>query len=97
MGVIGPIALAQLAAWERIADTWVMQIQTRYVAGLIGGDPSKMEGHLTCGACDQTVKVIENDSGHYIMTIQEIRAALVAHLRNIHRELDPDEKGGIGE
>ncbi len=91
IGVIGPIALAQLAAWERIADTWVMQIQTLTVLN------RKTEVHLTCGACDQSVKTVENDSGHYIMTIQEIRAALVAHLRNIHRELDPDEKGGIGE
>lgn len=79
-----PIALAQLAAWEKIADTWVMQVVSKD-RGLIS-----VETHLTCGACDQTVKVAENDSGHYIMTIQEIRSALVAHLRNIHRELDPD-------
>ena len=84
-GQLAPLAIHQLRAWEEIADTWVMYVQSRM-------NGPKTEYHAVCGACEETVSVLENDTGYYLMTLQQIRASIVAHLRNRHRDLDPDHE-----
>lgn len=81
------LAQSQLKAWEKIADSWVIQVVGR------GGIS------LNCPACDTDfMNVVQEraeirgiDHISYVLTPGEIRAATVAHLRNRHRDLDPDE------
>ncbi len=79
-GLLAPLAIHQLREWERIADTWVIQIVN------FDGD-----SHLLCPACDCSIFPVDKDGSAYIMTIEDIRARVVAHLRNRHRDLDPDK------
>lgn len=78
-GVLAPLAIHQLRAWQELAKTWVVQFGSR-----------DNTWHLICPACDQSILSLELNGGWYILSIEEMQAATVAHLRNRHRELDPD-------
>ena len=77
---IDPLAVQQLAAWERIAKDWPLRAQLK-----------DTQLQLVCLDDGITVFVLVDRFGHgYTMTNTIVLAATVAHLRNIHRELDPD-------
>jgi hypothetical protein len=78
---ISPLAVYQLKAWQDIARTWIIQVIRR-------GD----DYHLVCPACDESVKPMMKDGRYYITSVEEILAAVVAHLRNRHRNMDPDNE-----
>jgi|SRR5215469_3962873 len=80
-----PIALAQLAAWQDLADSWSVRVTRR-------GEPGKRQLHLICTACQCTVFVLVGKDGRgYTFALAQVTSALVAHLRNIHRDRDPAE------
>lgn len=80
MNQIGALAAGQLRAWEEIAETWVIVFV-----------PRDGELHAICPSCDISIKPVQRDGAAYIMTTEELRAAIVMHLRNRHRDLDPDK------
>ena len=82
-GQLAPLAIHQLRAWEEIAHNWVVIIAAR-----------DGEWHCICPNCDQSILPLkkENTSTYYVFTNNELLAATVAHLRNRHRDLDPDHE-----
>lgn len=80
-GQLSAMAVNQLNAWQKIAETWVVQFGSR-----------DNTWHLICPACDQSIISLELNGGWYILSIEEMQAAIVAHLRNRHRDLDPDHE-----
>jgi hypothetical protein len=85
MREMGALAFKQLAAWEKIADDWIMTPVIREDAYAYGTE-AKLEVHFICPQCDATVYAASEQS----ITPAIFKAATVAHLRNRHRELDPD-------
>jgi hypothetical protein len=72
---IHPLGQSQLEQWEKLADLWLMV-------------PRMRDGqlHIICPKCDVSVYAASEQS----ITPATFKAATVAHLRNLHRELDPD-------
>jgi hypothetical protein len=88
-GIDNPIALAQLAAWQALADGWSLRIVTR-------GGPGQRQLHLICADCRCTVFVlVDKQNRGYQLSLSMITAGVVAHLRNIHRDQDPTLGIGI--
>lgn len=79
-----PLALRQLAAWTVIADTWPVTFAWRH-----------NQLHLICHQCSVTILNLSgaNSTGFYVFTQDIVTSATVAHLRNLHRDLDPDDGG----
>jgi hypothetical protein len=76
---ISALGQSQLAEWEKIADDWIMLPALRF-------NGERDELHIICPQCDATVYALSEQS----ITPAIMKAATVAHLRNRHRELDPD-------
>lgn len=78
------LALSQLAAWESIANGWTVGAVIK--AGSV---------HLVCGEDMATLFVLtDKHKRSYRFTAAQVQAATVAHLRDRHRELDPDVNHG---
>jgi hypothetical protein len=75
MNQLAPLAVKQLEAWEKIAGQWLLIPQWR-----------DDQFHMVCYVCDVSVFAASEQS----LTPNVFMAATVAHLRNVHRELDPD-------
>ena len=76
---IDPLALRQLEAWSRIADTWTLirDMETP---------------HIRCGVCGLSViRLADNQGQVFQYSPEDIKALTVAHLRNHHPTLDPCE------
>lgn len=71
--VIAPLALAQLAAWERVA----MVHDVRLIRKETGQ-------HLCCRWCDETIIPMDDNREGYTLQLGIMLAALVAHLRRSH-------------
>lgn len=70
------LAAGQLAAWEKLADGWDMQIDGEV---------------LRCGECDKGVLLLSDPHGVSFTWDHAQRLALIVlHLRNFHPDLDPD-------
>jgi hypothetical protein len=82
---INSLAVRQLAAWQKIAKDYLLVPLIRRENGGFG-EKNKDELHLACPACGVSVYAIQKQS----VSPAIILAATVAHLRNMHRELDPD-------
>lgn len=74
-GQISALASNQLSAWENIAKNWLLTPLVR-----------RDELHLICPKCEMSVYAIQHQS----ISPDILLASTVAHLRNMHRELDPD-------
>jgi hypothetical protein len=82
--MLSPVAAAQLAAWEAIAERAVM---TEVPVPLLRCD----EPMLTGEPCGRSVAVLtDNFERRYGYTHAELLALRVLHLRNFHAWLDPD-------
>lgn len=77
---IGGLAVVQLALWEAIARNWPVSLIKRETGT-----------HLTCRLCDVSVLPVDDNHADYLLTADIMIAAIVAHLRNVHRDLDPDK------
>jgi hypothetical protein len=74
--VIGVLARMQLAAWQDLARGWVAYEDWP---------------HLRCVSCHQQIRRLADDTGTpYAYTDEQHLAAVVAHLRQRHMDLDPD-------
>ncbi len=75
---LAPLAQAQLAAWQDLAQTWPLTLDAA-------------EGHIRCGRCQQSVARLADDLGKaYSYWVRDWLAMVVAHLRQAHPEADPD-------
>lgn len=78
-GELAPVAVAQLAAWEKLAETWQAKIAL------------DEEGVGRCGDCGKGVLVwIDRRGKPYRYTHEQVLALTVLHLRNHHADLDPN-------
>jgi hypothetical protein len=82
---ISALGESQLAAWEKIADDWIMVPKWREEFASKRG-PEYLQLHMECSKCGISVYAISEQS----ITPAVFKAATVAHIRNHHRELDPD-------
>jgi len=74
------LALRQLEAWETIARDWPL-----------GAMLKAQRLHLVCEHDHATVFVLSDAHKHgYRASLAQVQAGVVAHLRDRHRELDPD-------
>lgn len=78
---VDPLAIAQLKAWEILARQAPLTVAIR-----------RRQLHLICVADRMTVFVLaDGEKRGYHFSLDLLMAALVAHLRQLHRELDPDK------
>lgn len=76
-GQLSGVAVAQLAAWQERAKAWPLNVT---------GD-----GHQRCQACGQSVVRRFDDEGRpFTYATETLLALVVAHLRQVHGDLDPD-------
>lgn len=76
------VALRQLAAWEKLAESWQEKVAL------------DEEGVGRCGECGKGVLVwIDRLGNPYRYTHEQVLALTVLHLRNFHADLDPDKAG----
>lgn len=70
-----PVAAAQLAAWQQLAEDW----------------PARIDGRVVrCGECGKGIRLLRDATGRmYLFTHVEALAMTVLHLRNHHPDLDP--------
>ena len=74
--MLAPLAANQLAAWERLADTWIWHEDNRVAR---------------CGDCGKGIFLAVDQLGHrYLYTHEQVLMLTVLHLRNHHADLDPD-------
>jgi len=86
MGQISALGQSQLAAWEKIADDWLMVPTWRDELPCRTKLHTVSQLHFVCPKCDTTIFAASEQT----LTPSVIKAMTVAHLRNRHRELDPD-------
>jgi hypothetical protein len=86
-GQISALGASQLDAWEKIADGWILVPTWRdeLPTTTVYNRPVP-QLHFVCPNCDTSVFAASEQS----FTPSIIKAATVAHLRNRHRECDPD-------
>lgn len=76
-GGLSPVAARQLAAWQDIARTWPL-----YNDGIC----------QRCASCHISVwRLVDEHGTEYRGTNEERQAMIVAHLRQAHQDLDPDQ------
>ena len=74
---LAPLALNQLAAWEKIAEDWPV---------------SREVATYRCGDCGGPVCLaVDGAKRPYRYTHEQFLALTVLHLRNHHTDLDPDQ------
>lgn len=81
---ISAMANRQLDAWEKIAGGWILVPTWREEETSKRGMMHQL--HFVCPQCDTSVFAASEQS----FSPDVIKAATVAHLRNRHREFDPD-------
>jgi hypothetical protein len=98
---LAPIAKRQLAAWETVARVWVLipvylatqeghrlgpeVYQLHYTCG---GYPDHLDQDPPLGGCGQAIYCIDTGSGPFHTCADHILAAVTAHIRNVHRDLE---------
>lgn len=101
MRPLAPLAVRQLAAWEGVAKKWILiPVYLRTEEGHRLG-PDVWQLHYTCGGmeahrndaspygpCGQGILMIDNGSGSFYTTAELVLAAVTAHIRNVHRDLE---------
>lgn len=82
---ISALGQSQLAEWEKIAKEWLLVPTTRI--NEFAFSPEKADQlHLCCARCELSVYAVSRQT----VTPAVLQAATVAHIRQFHRELDPD-------
>lgn len=81
---VSALAHSQLEAWENLAKKWALIPVERMENGVF------YQLHLACLECGGTVWTLSQNGGYVLYTHADVLSATVAHLRNVHRELDPD-------
>lgn len=77
---LAPLALRQLEAWQTVAQAW----ETGFDRGC-----------LRCVSCGQSIARMSDASGvAYHYDNDQLLALVVLHLRECHKELDPDVPHG---
>lgn len=76
---VNPVALAQLQAWETIARGWPVRCGPTEIPGSF---------HVRCVVCGMTVFPVTVNGVAYDCTLNQVLAGLVAHLRNVHRDIE---------
>ena len=75
---IAPLALHQLAAWQRLAQDWPVHATDE--DGQI---------KLACGHCGAGMVPLRNETGDYHYPLQHFTNATVLHLRQRHADMEP--------
>lgn len=101
MRELANLAQTQLAAWEAVAKKWVM-IPSHLVTEeghrlgrgiwqihyLCGGLDNRRNDPPPYGPCGQSVMTIDNGYGSFHTSPGLILAAVTAHIRNVHRDIE---------
>lgn len=75
---VSPVAIAQLSAWEMVAREWPINFV-----------PHDDAWHAHCAVCGTTITPLADYRGSgYWISIDIMLAAMVAHLRNVHRDIE---------
>jgi hypothetical protein len=74
---INPVAIAQLKQWEEMALKWPVRYEYKL-----------NDMHLCCATCGITVFAVEHYHKPYTASLEIYLAAMVAHLRNVHRDIE---------
>lgn len=83
-GDLAAIAQKQLSAWEQTARQWPVIVTPR----------DDGCNHLSCAKCGMTLIPVDSATGTpYELTHEVTLAALVAHLRNVHRSIESEVYG----
>lgn len=82
---VSALAHSQLEAWENLAKKWPLIPVERNTE-----DHAFFHLQLACLNCGMTVWTLSQNGGYVLYTHADVLSATVAHLRNVHRELDPD-------
>jgi hypothetical protein len=106
--VISALGISQLEAWQVVAGKWTLQpgILVTEENHYLG--PGVEQLHLICmglrrhesdvqpyGGCGQGIVVLNDGFSGYLITDPEtILMRVVAHIRNVHRKLEPEVYGG---
>lgn len=98
-GQLNAVALAQLEAWEAVANKWILvpQVLITQMGHRLG--PNIEQLHYTCGGyphtdyggasgCNGSIWMLHDGSNYINCTITDVLAATVAHIRNVHRGLE---------
>ena len=98
-GQLDAVALAQLAAWQSVAEKWILvpQVLITPVGHRLGANVEQL--HYTCGGyphtdyggasgCNGSIWVLHDGSNYISATLSDQLAAIVAHIRNVHRGLE---------
>jgi hypothetical protein len=81
---MGALAYQQLQAWEVIARDWLLIPKVREPDTEVS--LTFRDLHLVCWKCDVSVYHV----GAQSVSPGILQSSTVAHLRTMHRELDPD-------
>lgn len=105
MSELALLAQRQLNAWRHYALRWGIRTELKVTAygHLLG--PGISQWHFVCAGlhdgapewdgCGQTVIVLHDGANGYTLTEQEIRDALVDHLRRSHQKIEPVVYEGV--
>lgn len=83
-GELGSVALAQLMAWETKARDWEVIVSSR-----------SGSTHIVCRTCLMTIFPLDWHGTTYVLKVNMILAATVAHLRHAHETLESEVYGGL--
>lgn len=96
-GQFAPVADSQLEAWRFYGRRWGVALYMKYNESM-GRD----EWHLCCagleltgteqdgfGPCGQTILKAHDGANPYAITAEQILDRVVAHIRNMHRKIEP--------
>lgn len=100
---LAPLAVSQLSAWEQVARYWTLTpvylatpeghregpevYQLHYTCGGMGPNPEDDMPYAGVG-CGQSIFCLDNGHGPYHVNAAQILAAVTAHIRNVHRDLE---------
>lgn len=90
---LGPLAVAQLAAWRTYALKWHYYL-TRRVTPADHRIPGVPQYHLCCAVCDTSVAVLSSEGMPFLFNTALILDGVTAHLRNVHRDVEGEVYDG---
>lgn len=94
MRQIAELAVQQLRKWEHYAKRWDLRLEMRDWQGrtqwhfICSGYAHSETEVLPWGSCGQSILTVHDGSNGYLLSSEQILARVVAHLRNVHRDIE---------
>lgn len=97
---IHELALDQLRQWEVYAKRWNYRLEMREWEGreqwhfICSGYAYSESDRMPWGSCGQSIATAHDGSHGYLLSTESVLARVVAHLRNVHRDIEIAVYGG---